>query len=697
MSKQQKTANGSRRQTASKAQAQKRASSFDILLLFLIAFAVHTFLNMLVNKGPKVVIDEGLYTNIARSLAWKGELAFRGQPINYPYLLYPFTLVPVYWLNRLLGGDVYRYVQVFNTLLITSSVFPAFRFALDFTKDRTKAFKAAAIVALMPDMIFGGMEMAECLLWPLALWMVFFSYRRYEKGTLKDGLLAALFAGLMFAAKPGAIAAGAVLLAGSLLLSLKEKKNVVKTLLSLGALLLIVGIVYGVYLLFFHAQDSILGLYTKQTDEWKSGDVFVAIEATFLLLFLFVFACGGIYGIFPLAHLSAYEKPKRVFILSFVFGVLAVIVGTAVFVVPYKWTGELGNLPLHLRYCAMFIPVMYVFTVDRDDSQRPNIGYAIALIVFVVLSLFPGARAGFVTGKTGVIDSMTLSAFVETRNLRGTATGWILTAFVVCFSPVFLYDAFRKRKPSKEVLRSNLSRMGTIYFVIFILFNALCAHIAANVYIDPNIGADAAEVNRMIGGKDCLGVTQRYYDDIYSYWLDGRINVPMQQVTIDQMFLEMEETGGVYKPFVPVEQSPNVNNHETPDTDTLVLGMTIAEHLELSDTVRAVTTENGFFTVVLIDPSERWVDTMLFGMDDDMLYPDSDGCLRIFSENRSIDGSVVLSVTASGGGVLHVGDRTVETGPETKTYEISVPFANEIAVYAEGSAVRILRYETKKR
>ena len=58
------------------------------LLLFGAAFLIHVVLNMTVNKAPKVVIDEGLYTNIARSLAWDGELAFRGQPINYPYLLY---------------------------------------------------------------------------------------------------------------------------------------------------------------------------------------------------------------------------------------------------------------------------------------------------------------------------------------------------------------------------------------------------------------------------------------------------------------------------------------------------------------------------------------------------------------------------------------------------------------------------------
>ena len=95
-----------------------------IIILFFGTFIVHTVLNILVNESPKVIIDEALYTNIARSLAYDGTLAFRGQPVNYPYLLYPFLLVPVYWLNRLIGGDIYRMIQVYNTLLISSSVFP---------------------------------------------------------------------------------------------------------------------------------------------------------------------------------------------------------------------------------------------------------------------------------------------------------------------------------------------------------------------------------------------------------------------------------------------------------------------------------------------------------------------------------------------------------------------------------------------
>ena len=667
--------------------------------MFAVSFIIHVILNCLVNNCPKVVIDEGLYTNIARSLAWEGKLAFRGQPVNYPYLLYPILLVPVYWLNRLVGGDVYRFVQVFNTLLIASSVFPMYCFAHYITKDKKKAFLAAVIVACMPDMLMGGYEMTEALIWPLSLWMVFFCYRFFTTNELRYGLLTALFTGLMFSAKPGAIAAGAVMLVVHAVKMIREDKSKLKySLFSILLLLAIVGVVYGIFVWLFGGPDSLLGLYTKQTSEWKPQDILVAIEATFLLIFLFVFACGGIYGVFPLTHLPDYEKEKRPFILAFLLGVLAAIIGTAIFVVPYKWTGELGALPLHLRYCSMFIPILFVFSAAIDPNPKYLRRFMIALLVFIALSIFPGARAGFVRGESSNVDSMTLCAFIINANLNGRVTGWILTCIVVAvsFFLVIYASDLRKEKTKRYKKSKTFHKIAAVYYLFFILYNSVCAHISANVYIDPTIPKDALEVNQKIEGKECLGVTQQLYNDIYSYWLESRLNGPMQQVTTDQIFVTMEGTGGVYSPFVPVDQNPNVNNHETPDTDTFVLGKTVAEHMELSESVTAEKTENGHFTVIQIQPGERWVDTMMFGLDDNALYAGKDGYIHIFDSRRNIDGNLNLTITAYGEGVLNIGGTALQMEAAAKTYEVTVPFKRLISFTAENGTVQILGYETQK-
>lgn len=685
------------------ADSSVKKAMIRILILYAVSFAVHVILHMWILNGPTVIIDEGLYTNIARSLAWEGRLAFRSQPINYPYLLYPFLLVPVYWLNWLIGGDIYRYVQIFNTLMITSSVIPVYLFANDFSKDQAKALTAAVIVSVMPDMIFGGYLMVECIMWPLALWMVWACWRAYNTGEQKYWMLTALFTGLMFSTKPGAIAVGAVLLGAGFILNIKKHEKMLwQAILPLVLLACVIGAVYGIYLLLYGAESSLIGLYAKQTSEWDSKDILVAIEGTFLLIFLFIFGCGGYYAIVPYTHLKKYDAPRRQFILIFAVSLFAVIVGTAIFVVPYKWTGELGKLPLHLRYCAMYIPVMYVFTVSTDAPDTRSKGFIPAMLAFIVLSLFPGARAGFVKGETIFIDSPTLEAFINGRNINGNVTGWILTAAVVLFTAYVIRMAIvlGKSRGSKKSSGSGTARMLqrslTVYLVLFMVYNAACAYSGSKIPIKADILSDAREVNQMVGDRECLGITQRYYDDIYTYWQESRMNHPMQQVTIDQMYVSMQDTGGVYTPFVPVDQSPNIHNHETPDTDTFVLSMTIAEHMELRDTVEAQKTTNGNFTVARITPGERWVDTMMYGLDKNALLVDTPSQIRIYDKNRNIDGNLILTLTISGNGTLVIGDNRLSPEGKTKAYTLTLPFKNTVNLKAEGATVQVIRYTTQK-
>lgn len=163
------------------------------------------------------------------------------------------------------------------------------------------------------------------------------------------------------------------------------------------------------------------------------------------------------------------------------------------------------------------------------------------------------------------------------------------------------------------------------------------------------------------------------------------------------MFVQMEATDGRYSPFVPVEQAPNVNNHETTDTDTLVLGKTIAEHLELSESVLSVQrTQNGHFTVVKIDPSSSWVDSMLFGMDDNSLYPGTPAYLHIFDKDRNADGTLTVSVSASGSGTLTIGGETIALDQQRQSYTVTVPFAERVPVSAEGGTAQIYGYSTQK-
>lgn len=679
-------------QTPKKAEKPQQVSLFrTVLIVFAASFVLRGILNLILREAPTIVIDESLYTNIARSLAAGHGLAYRDQPVNYPYLLYPLMLVPVYWLQGLLGGDLFRWVQLFNTAVITSSVIPAYLFARDFTRNEKTALWTAVIVALMPDLMMGGYEMTECVIWPLSLWLMFFACRLFTgEKPRKYGLLTALISALMFYAKPGAIVMGAVVLVIYAVVTLRKKKGVFQALLPAGTLLLLVVLLYGVYFLLVQTPSTLLGLYDKQTSEWQPSDLLVMAEGSVLTCFLFIFACGGIFALVPLAFFKDYQEDQRKFVLAVMAGLLAAIVGTAIFVVPYKWYGGLGHLPLHMRYCAMYIPAFFVFSMALE-RPRNKVGktLVILLAVFAVLSIFPGARAGFVRGETTSIDSAVLSAFAATRRLDGDKTGTLLTIATVIFALILMGSL-------SQGWKEKIKRASASFFAAFLLFNCICAYVNANIYVDPTVTADAREVNRIVGHKTALGLTQRYYDDVYTYWMESRINAPMQQVTNDQIYVIMNKTQGIYSPFVPIDQAPNLNNHETPDTDLFVLGMTIAQHLELSDTVEAKTTTHGHFTVAQITPGQRWVDTMMYGMNRNVLAEETDGAIRIFDERRNVDGHLVLHITASGNGTLNVGGEQLTLSSAPVTYDVTLPFANRVDIRASGS-VEILSYTTDRR
>ena len=66
-----------------------------LLLLFAVSAALHYFISLSVSNGPVVYIDEGLYVNLARGLAFDHALTYRAMPTSYVYLTYPIALIPL--------------------------------------------------------------------------------------------------------------------------------------------------------------------------------------------------------------------------------------------------------------------------------------------------------------------------------------------------------------------------------------------------------------------------------------------------------------------------------------------------------------------------------------------------------------------------------------------------------------------------
>ena len=657
-------------------------------MLFVFCFLLRTLLNCLVISAPVVRIDESLYTNIARSLAAGEGVLYRSQPIDYPYLAYPVLLVPVYALHRILGGDLYRFVQIFNTLLITSSVFPAYLLARRFSKNDRIAFALSFIVAMMPDMIMGGYEMSESLIWPLAMWLFYFGFRSIEEDTVGFGLAAAAISALMYATKPGAVVMGAVILLVRMIVSMKRRQGIMRAVVPVLSLLVLVAICAFVGKQLTPVSDSAIGLYKKQLTEWKAGDILVAGAGTVLTVFLFSVACGVVYALLPLFSLKHYDSSQRSFVIAFYIGLLALIIGTAVFIVPYKWDGGMNKIPLHLRYCSYCIPVCYMFSAEQSIQKVNRKALAVLLTVFLILTVFPSPSVGFIKGFSTRIDSVSVAAYNnETSGVLGLLATIMLVFFIVSLILTLI---------SSKVNPKSFLKYCFVFLSVFLLYNNVCAYVNADAHASSAMCEDAVELDKMIGRKQCLGITQQMYDDIYSYGMESRINAPMHQVTSNQFYVEILQTKGVYVPFVPIDQSPNINCHATPETEYFVLGQTIAEHIELNPSVKIRKTKNGLYTFAQIVPGERMVDSMLHGLDRNTLPKGKKGLLSVFDETRIHDGSISVQIQASGNGRLKIADEIIQLSENPATYTVTVPYALSIPVTALDGDVQIITYTTEQ-
>lgn len=679
--------------------APKRAGTI-LACLYFAGVAVRFILGLFFRHGSTILIDETLYINIAKSLALEGEIAFRSQPVPYLNIFYPLLLVPIYLIK--FPFDLYRVIQLYNGFLMASAIFPVYLFAKDFTGSRKKGLLGAVITLLMPDMIMSAFLMTECVIWPLSMWLIFFAYRLYtiDEGKIRNAVLTGVFTALLFWTKPGSMAAGAVLLLIAIIAAIvrKEDSLLKAGLIGTGTAVALIALFYVLYVAVFGYDMSVLGLYDKQLTDVSLKWILAVPEFSLLQILLLAIASCGVFAIAPYALISEYSEKQRRFIFAAAAGIAASAVGTAALVDTYGWNGSFTNMQLHLRYLAMFVPVLFVFCLQIPD-KKGKVGkkLIVPLAITAVLSVIPGARVGSVYGESTCIDSIALSAFMRTSHLS-SVSGAVLTIALAVFLVFVIMDL-------SSGISAGLKKLCAVFFVLFALFNNFAAyHITNDISVDPVFAADGVEMNALIEAEEgpVLAITPKHYNDLYTALLETRIRKPMQHVTSENILAEAVETGGVYVPFVPVDQSPNRQNHISTDTGTFLLGKTIAEHLELSDTVTSETTANGLYTLVHSQKGELWADSMLYGLDRDVLSTSQDAHLFIFDDSRFSDGQTVLRLYARAGRegtVLRVTNNSAVTefplSAQEAEYSLEIS-PGSTSLSADGGEIILRTYTTGK-
>ncbi len=138
-------------------------------------------------EGPWIVVDEIVYSELAKSFASSGHFLIREQPAAGAFgVVYPVLISPAYLLFDSVP-QAYAAVKAINSVVISLTVVPAYLLAR--TVLRTSlALAAAALAVAVPSMLYAGMVMTESAFYPLFVLVAYLLVRALDVPTLGRSL-----------------------------------------------------------------------------------------------------------------------------------------------------------------------------------------------------------------------------------------------------------------------------------------------------------------------------------------------------------------------------------------------------------------------------------------------------------------------------------------------------------------------------
>jgi hypothetical protein len=154
--------------------------------------------------GPFIMVDELIYSELARSFAAGDGFQVRDVPASGFSLVYPVMISPAYWLFDALP-DAYAAVKTLNALYMSLAAVPAYLLARRVLGEGLSLVAAALAVAL-PSFAYTGTVMTENVFYPLFLTTALLFVLMLERPTRWHQLVLLGSLGILFATRVQAVA-----------------------------------------------------------------------------------------------------------------------------------------------------------------------------------------------------------------------------------------------------------------------------------------------------------------------------------------------------------------------------------------------------------------------------------------------------------------------------------------------------------
>ena len=595
------------------------------LMCVYLAFVIIRFiLAALSSAYPLINIDEFLYYGMARSIAEGKGLLFRGQPANYSYILYSLFLSPIYSLG-VEGPLLYRLLQLWNIIAITSSVFPIYFLAKDLVCDDHKALTATFISMLLPDFMIGQLMMCENLILPLffTLFYVFYKYLKYKK--TKDIVILGIIGGMLFSIKPGSAIPVFVLFFVLLFQGVlcRRLKDSLYALIGVVITFIVSAFFFGIVWL-LGGSPSILSIYKNQVADTSHLDVFFRFIGVYLLYFMLA---GGIACFAVICNnLKKYTSEQYNMFLVLAISILITIIGVSWSVNRYEYAANTA----HLRYIGMYLPMFYLTAIipvpdERDASKKRKWILLAVFSVIAIMLIAIGIYSGVTPGSVFVCN-MTFAVLIPLFNSQVSSLVVTVSFLLILATLAFVIIKIKKKRLLLKIVSGTL--------IVLMLVNNIATYCSCYQATLFDFAKQAEEIRTYLSDND--GVLYLYTNErISSYYgaFDVYSRYDISYTSFNDMFNQLYATHGIYKPFIPNGQRGNRPMFYTPDTDTLVMDVTAFVLLKPSDNTKHYTlNDNALHVLKILDKSKPWLDYVAAVTGNAKLNEGDTGVLLIFSE-----------------------------------------------------------------
>ncbi len=334
--------------------------------------------------GPFIMVDELIYSELARSVAAGEGFRVRDVPAGGFSLVYPLLISPAYALFDSLP-DAYAAVKTLNALYMSLAAVPAYLLARRLLGPGL-SLAAAVLAVAVPSLAYTGTVMTENVFYPLFLTgaLVFVLVLERPTALRQAGLLALV--GLLFATRVQAVAFVPAILVAPLLAAWLGRQPLVPALKRLWLLYALIGAgavaVLGFQAVRGQSPRDLLGAYAVVGD--SSYD-----PATVARFFLYHLAELDLYlGVLPLAAFVLLAvRTRRIEPALAPFLAVAITLSTAVLLVVAAFASVFANR-IQERNTFVVAPFFLIALLVWADRGLPRPKW-VAPIVVAVCALLP--------------------------------------------------------------------------------------------------------------------------------------------------------------------------------------------------------------------------------------------------------------------------------------------------------------------